>query len=136
MAATLNNLARALREQGRYDEADALQEALNITRGAFGNDHQLVAIYAINLASIQLARNQPAAAETLLREGLRIRSRAPGSCRFGGARCARTTGVSAPPGACSAPASSPNGVTPKPRTCCSTPVGSWRSCRRPSGAQR
>jgi serine/threonine protein kinase/tetratricopeptide (TPR) repeat protein len=79
MAATLNNLARALREQGRYDEAaEALQEAVQMTRGAFGNDHQLVAIYSINLASIQLARNQPAAAETLLREGLRIRSRAPG----------------------------------------------------------
>ena len=79
MAATLNNLGRALREQGRYDEAaDAVQEALTISRGAFGNDHQLVAIYAINLASIQLARNQPAAAEGLLREGLRIRSRAPG----------------------------------------------------------
>ena len=55
-----------------------MQEALTISRGAFGNDHQLVAIYAINLASIQLARNQPAAAEGLLREGLRIRSRAPG----------------------------------------------------------
>jgi eukaryotic-like serine/threonine-protein kinase len=79
VAATLNSLARTLREQRRYDEAaDALQEALTITRAAFGSDHQLVAIYTINLASIQLARNEPAAAERLLREGLRVRSRAPG----------------------------------------------------------
>jgi serine/threonine-protein kinase len=79
IASTLNSLARTLREQRRYDEAaDALQEALNITRAAFGSDHQLVAIYTINLASIQLARNEPTAAERLLREGLRVRSRAPG----------------------------------------------------------
>ena len=36
------------------------------------------AIYTINLAAVQVAPATPAAAEPLLREGLRIRSRAPG----------------------------------------------------------
>src|SRR5439155_6762829 len=36
-----------------------------------------VAIYAINLASIQLARNQAVAAEQLLREALPVRAHAP-----------------------------------------------------------
>ncbi len=79
VAATLNGLARALREQGRYDEAAAvLREASDILRAAFGGDHQLLAIYTINLGSVQMALNQPGLAEPLLREGLRIRSRAPG----------------------------------------------------------
>src|SRR4030095_15394064 len=38
---------------------------------------QLIAIYTINLASVQLARKQPEAAEALLREGLRVRVQAP-----------------------------------------------------------
>jgi tetratricopeptide (TPR) repeat protein len=67
-----------LAAQGRTAEAAAaLQEALAIARPALGDDHQLVAIYEINLASLQLARNQPVAAETLLREALPIRARAP-----------------------------------------------------------
>ena len=40
-------------------------------------DHQLIAIYTINLASVHLARGEPEAAEPLLREGLRIRALAP-----------------------------------------------------------
>jgi eukaryotic-like serine/threonine-protein kinase len=36
-----------------------------------------VAIYAINLASVQLARRQPASAEELLNQALPIRARAP-----------------------------------------------------------
>jgi tetratricopeptide (TPR) repeat protein len=79
VAPTLNNLARALREQGRYDEAAAaLQQAADIMRAAFGKDHQMVAMYSLNLASVQMARNQPALAEPLLREGLRVRARGPG----------------------------------------------------------
>ena len=54
-----------------------LQEAVAIARPALGNDHQLVAIYTINLASVQLARHEPASAETMLREGFRIRAQAP-----------------------------------------------------------
>jgi serine/threonine-protein kinase len=79
VAATLNGLARALREQQRYDEAAAaLQEAADIVRAAFGPDHQLLGIYSINLAAVQMALGRPALAEPLLRDGLRIRSRAPG----------------------------------------------------------
>jgi hypothetical protein len=54
-----------------------LEEALDIARPALGSEHQLVAIYTINLAAVQLARKEPAAAEALLREGLRIRTLAP-----------------------------------------------------------
>ena len=79
VAATLNSIARVLREQRRFDEAAAAeQEAIAIARAAFVIDHQLVGIYTINLGSMELARNHPAEAERLLRDGLRIRSRAPG----------------------------------------------------------
>ena len=79
VATTLNSLSRVLVEQGRYDEAaDALDRALAIARPALGRDHQLVAIYTLNLAAVQLKRKNAAAAETLARDGLRIRSLAPG----------------------------------------------------------
>jgi serine/threonine protein kinase/tetratricopeptide (TPR) repeat protein len=79
VAMTLNSLSRVLVEQGRYTEAvDALEHALAIARPALGPDHQLVGIYTLNLASVQLTRKNPAAAESLAREGLRIRSLAPG----------------------------------------------------------
>ena len=79
VATTLNTLSRVLRAQGRYDEAaSALTTALDIARTALRPDHQLIAIYSINLASVRLAQKQPAAAEPLLREGLRIRAYAPG----------------------------------------------------------
>ena len=79
VATTLNTLSRVLREQRRYDEAaSALESALEIARAALRPDHQLLAIYSINLASVRLAQKQPAAAEPLLREGLRIRAYAPG----------------------------------------------------------
>ncbi|HMF95838.1 MAG TPA: serine/threonine-protein kinase [Vicinamibacterales bacterium] len=78
-AATLNSLSRVLVEQGRYQEAAAaLEDALEIARPALGPDHQLVAIYTLNLASVDLARRDPAAADALVREGLRIRALAPG----------------------------------------------------------
>ena len=82
IAATYNSLSRVLLEQGRYEEAVfALQDALKIAGPALGPDHQLVAIYTINLGVAQLARKTPAAtaaAEVLLRDGLRMRSLAPG----------------------------------------------------------
>ena len=79
MATTLNSLSHVLVTQARYDEAaGALREALEIARPALGSDHQLVAIYAINFASVQLAGNHSVAAEQLLREALPIRARAPG----------------------------------------------------------
>ena len=50
---------------------------LAIARPALGSEHQLIAIYTINLASVQLARKEPKAAEALLRDGLRIRVLSP-----------------------------------------------------------
>ena len=77
-AMTLNNLARVLARLGRYDEAaSAMQSALAIAQPALGASHQLVAIYSINTAAVHLARNQPAAAEALLRDALRVRQLAP-----------------------------------------------------------
>jgi eukaryotic-like serine/threonine-protein kinase len=78
VATTLNTLSRVLRDERRYDEAAAaLREALDIARSAHGPEHQLVGIYTLNLGSLQLARGEAAAAETLLRDGLRIRARDP-----------------------------------------------------------
>jgi len=78
VATTLNSLAHVLVSTGRLDEAAAVRrQALEIVRTALGKDHQLLAIYLINSASVELARNQPALAEPLAREGLRIRSLAP-----------------------------------------------------------
>ena len=82
VAATYNSLSHVLVDQRRYDEAaSSEQSALHIAGAALGPDHPLVAIYSINLAAVQLARGTPAAladAELLLRDGLRIRSLAPG----------------------------------------------------------
>jgi hypothetical protein len=50
---------------------------LDIARPALGSDHQLIAIYTINLGALHLARGEPEAAETLLRDGLRIRLLSP-----------------------------------------------------------
>ena len=78
VATSLNGLSRALAGQHRFDEAAAaLRDALAVARPALGADHQLVAIYTINLGAVELARKQPALAEPLIREGLRIRSAAP-----------------------------------------------------------
>ena len=78
VAVTLNSLSRVLRDQGREAEAaSALEQALSIARPALGSDHQLIAIYALNLGAVQLARGDPQAAETLIREGLRIRQLSP-----------------------------------------------------------
>jgi len=79
VAATLNSLSHVLVAQRRYNEAAAAMEAaLAVARPALGSDHQLVAIYTINLAAVDLARNDPEAAETLAREGLQLRALAPG----------------------------------------------------------
>src|SRR5262249_55324750 len=79
VAWAFNGLSRALVEQRRYDEAAAaLERALDIARPALGGDHQLVAIYAINLGRVQLARRPFGAAEALIREGLEIWCGAPG----------------------------------------------------------
>jgi tetratricopeptide (TPR) repeat protein len=75
---TLNSLSHVFSHQGRYDEAAAsLEAALKIGRTALGNEHQLVGIYSINLGVVQLERKDFASAESLLREGLRIRALSP-----------------------------------------------------------
>ena len=54
-----------------------LEAALAIARPALGSDHQLIAIYTLNLAAVHLARGEAQTAEPLIREGLRIRFLAP-----------------------------------------------------------
>jgi eukaryotic-like serine/threonine-protein kinase len=79
LAGTLNTFAHVLAAAGRLDEACAAQdEALAIVRRALGPEHQLAGIYALNRAVLHLRRNELEAAEPLAREGLRVRSNAPG----------------------------------------------------------
>jgi serine/threonine protein kinase/tetratricopeptide (TPR) repeat protein len=78
VATTLNSLSHVLFYQQRFDEAaTALQEAWDIVRTALDRDNQLVAIYTINLGEVRLAQRDAAAAEALLREGLRLRAVTP-----------------------------------------------------------
>jgi tetratricopeptide (TPR) repeat protein len=79
LATTLNSLAHVLVRTGRYAEArQQLERALAIVRPVFNRDHQAIAIDSLNLAAVDMALNAPAAAEPLLREGIRIRALAPG----------------------------------------------------------
>jgi tetratricopeptide (TPR) repeat protein len=79
VADALNSLSHVLAKQARYDEAAAaLKDALAIAGPALGTNHQLYAIYSINLASMYIAQSQFAQAEPLLREALRVRMQAPG----------------------------------------------------------
>jgi serine/threonine protein kinase/tetratricopeptide (TPR) repeat protein len=78
VATTLNSLSRVLVRQGRFIEAATpMQQALDLARAAHGDSHQLVAIYTLNLASIELGRQQAPVAERLAIDGIRLRSRAP-----------------------------------------------------------
>ena len=54
------------------------EEALAIARPALGSDHQLVAIYTINLASVQLARNRARGGRGAAPGGAADPGRAPG----------------------------------------------------------
>src|SRR6185295_8473256 len=79
VAAKLNNLSGALRQQGKYDEAAAaVEEALRIARPRLGADHPLVARYSVTLARVHLARRDMRGAEALLRQALAIQQRAYG----------------------------------------------------------
>jgi eukaryotic-like serine/threonine-protein kinase len=72
----LNNLSYPLREQKKYDEAIAvLDEAIAIEIAANGDQHPVIATFKQNLARVNLARGNPARAESLLREVLTIRHR-------------------------------------------------------------
>jgi serine/threonine protein kinase len=78
VAVTLNGLARTLSEQGRLDEASAAaRDLLGMARTFLGGEHQLLAIYSLNAGALHLARREPALAEPLVREGLRIRALNP-----------------------------------------------------------
>jgi serine/threonine protein kinase len=67
------NLGDVWRRQGRLEEAAAaLDEALRIAREALGNDRPQVALLAIDRARVYLDRREPAAAEPLLRDALRV----------------------------------------------------------------
>ena len=75
----MNALAHVWRARGRLAEAVAShQAALDIARTSFRPDHQLVAIYALNLAAAHLARGRPDLAEPLARQGMALRAHAPG----------------------------------------------------------
>jgi eukaryotic-like serine/threonine-protein kinase len=78
-ATTLNSLAHVLLRTGKFEDAAAAsRDALAIVRPTLGPDHQLVAIYTINHAAALMAQHRADLAEPLLREGLRVRSLAPG----------------------------------------------------------
>jgi hypothetical protein len=70
------NLSRCLLEEGRCGEADsALREALEIAEPALVNDHPTIALGRIYLARFRLAQREPAQAESLARDALRIGQR-------------------------------------------------------------
>jgi eukaryotic-like serine/threonine-protein kinase len=78
LAGTLNTYAHVLAAAGRLDDAGAAQdEALAIVGRAFGAEHPLAGIYGLNRAALHLRRHQLEAAESLAREGVRVRSHAP-----------------------------------------------------------
>ena len=79
VAASLHLLAQSLLEQGKRVEAgSALREAMTIARATKGEDHPWTATLMVTDARLQLAGQEAAAAEPLLRRALEIRVRAFG----------------------------------------------------------
>jgi len=71
VAESLNNLAGAVRLQGRLGEAEeATREALAIRRARLSADHPLVTQSVSNLAVLHVAQGQLEQAEPLLRESI------------------------------------------------------------------
>ena len=86
VATTLNNLAGAVRQQGRYEEALAFAtQALEIGLASYGPNHPSVAIFEVAVSRAHLDGRNPAKAEPLLRDALRIQRRAykPDNWRIG-----------------------------------------------------
>lgn len=78
VALSLNSLAHALSRLGRHDDAAAaLAEALGIAQHVLGSHHQLTAIFSLHAAAVELDRGHAATAETLAREGLKVRALVP-----------------------------------------------------------
>ena len=78
-----------LREQGKYDEAQAtIEEAIAIATPALRADHPRLAAYKLTLARLYLAHKDGARAEPLLRDTLAIRERVypPDDWRIGDAK--------------------------------------------------
>lgn len=77
--ASLCRLAEALRDQGRYDEAELLYfRALDIVDAAVGHDDLQAASLYHNLGGLEHARGRAALGEPPARWGLRIRERGLG----------------------------------------------------------
>lgn len=75
----LNNIAFAVRHQGRLDEAEALQrEAYEKRRRVLGEDHEHTLIAADNLATVLRRQGKLREASDLYREVLALRERHPG----------------------------------------------------------
>jgi tetratricopeptide (TPR) repeat protein len=72
-ARMLGHLAGVWRKQRRFDEAGAaLDDALRMARGALGPDRPVVGALEVERAQVHLDQGEAAAAEPLLREGLRV----------------------------------------------------------------
>lgn len=80
MAAALNNLAAAVADQGRWEEAERLhRKALAMRRALLGAEAPAVARSLYGLAGVLMARHRAAEAEPLLLESHRILPRSSGS---------------------------------------------------------
>jgi eukaryotic-like serine/threonine-protein kinase len=80
VASSLNNLANALRAQGRLNEAETLfREALAMRKKLLGSEHPEVASSLQNLAVMLADQGSLAEAETLFREALAMRKKLLGS---------------------------------------------------------
>jgi tetratricopeptide (TPR) repeat protein len=74
VAVSLNELASALRAQGRLEEAEqTYRQALALRREVLAPGHPHVAYSLVGLAELLIERGHQAAAEPLLTEGLQIR---------------------------------------------------------------
>jgi serine/threonine protein kinase/Tfp pilus assembly protein PilF len=89
VAKTLDSISTVLRQQGKYEEAESFsRDALQMTRSALGDDHRLLARFGLNLARVQLLRNEAPSAEPMLRKAVEIREHAypAGNWRIGEAK--------------------------------------------------
>jgi tetratricopeptide (TPR) repeat protein len=78
LATALNNLARVLRDQKRYSEAEPLyKRALAIREKAFGPNHESVAAVLRNYAILLKADNRAAEAKVLNARARKIEDASP-----------------------------------------------------------
>ena len=136
VATTLNSLvASAARQSGATTRPAQPTARTRWTSrvAALGPDHQLVAIYPINLASVQLARGTPAAAAepaAARRPAHPIAAR-PAWCRAADAPFIEDDWSVGATKSLLGAALWRSGVTTKPKPCCSTLNAIWRPFRLP-----